>query len=161
LKLDNVDYSHLGTAKSVEITKDDTIILEGSGNKDSINDRKELIRESLENTTSEYEKGKLRERLAKLSGGVAVIHCGGASEVEVSEKKDRITDALNATRAAVESGIVPGGGVALLQAIKSLKDLPTENFDQRQGIKIMESVLKVIAYFDSLLRCMCLFLFFY
>jgi len=142
LKLDNVEFHHLGTAKSVEITKDDTIIMEGSGKKEAIDDRKELIRESLEQTTSEYEKSKLRERLAKLSGGVAVIHVGGASEVEVGEKKDRITDALNATRAAIDSGIVPGGGVALLQATKSLKNIKTDNFDQLQGVKIMENVLK-------------------
>jgi len=116
--------------------------MEGSGKKEAIEDRKELIRESLDQTTSEYEKNKLRERLAKLSGGVAVIHVGGASEVEVSEKKDRVTDALNATRAAIDSGIVPGGGVALLQATKSLKNIKTDNFDQRQGINIMENVLK-------------------
>ncbi len=143
LKIDDVDYSHLGSAKSVEITKDDTIIMDGAGDKHAVDDRKELIRETLQNTTSEYEKGKLRERLAKLSGGVAVIHCGGASEVEVGEKKDRITDALNATKAAVENGIVPGGGVALLQAIKSLKNIKTDNFDQLQGVRIIENVLKV------------------
>ena len=155
LKLDDLDISHLGTAKSIEITKDDTIITEGSGEKEAVEERKELIRDLLDSTTSEYEKGKLKERLAKLSGGIAVIHCGGASEVEVGEKKDRIEDALNATQAAVAGGIVPGGGVALLQASKVLAEMKGENFDQYQGIKILENVLKVcfIFYYFLLLFC--------
>merc|ERR1712118_507224 len=113
----------LGTAKSVTISKDETIILNGAGTTESIAERCELLRDSIESTSSQYEKEKLQERLAKLSGGVAVIKVGGASEVEVGEKKDRVTDALNATRAAVEEGIVPGGGSALLHASKALESV--------------------------------------
>merc|ERR1719231_994575 len=120
LKLENVTEEMLGTAKKVTITKDDTIVLDGAGDKLAIEDRCELIRETVSRTNSEYEKEKLQERLAKLSGGVAVIKVGGGSEVEVSEKKDRFVDALNATRAAVEEGIVPGGGKALLWASTEL-----------------------------------------
>ena len=159
LTLDDLNMSHLGTAKAIDITKDDTIITEGAGAKEVIEERKEFIREMMQQTASEYEKGKLKERLAKLSGGVAVIHCGGASEVEVGEKKDRIEDALNATQAAVASGIVPGGGVALLQASKVLDGVKGNNFDQLQGIKILQSVLKVYFYFIFFIYF--LFLFFY
>jgi len=145
LKLDRVEPQQLGTAKRVEISSDDTIILDGGGSKTSITERCEQIRETIERTTSEYEKEKLKERLAKLSGGVAVLKVGGASEVEVSEKKDRIVDALNATRAAVEEGIVTGGGVALLFASKGLEKIPTANFDQRQGVQIIINALRIPA----------------
>merc|ERR1719460_1786352 len=139
LKLENVTEEMLGTAKKVTITKDDTIVLDGAGDKLAIEDRCELIRETVSRTTSEYEKEKLQERLAKLSGGVAVIKVGGGSEVEVNEAKDRVTDALNATRAAVQEGIVPGGGAALLHASKKLASLSEslENADQRAGVEIV------------------------
>ena len=118
LKLETATVDHLGSAKKITISKDDTLIMHGGGRKEAITERCEMIRELVERTTSEYEKEKLQERLAKLSGGVAVIKVGGGSEVEMGEKKDRIVDALNATRAAVDEGIVPGGGVALLNASK-------------------------------------------
>lgn len=120
LSLENVTEEHLGTCAKIKVSKDDTIILDGAGDKTVINERCELIRESAANSTSDYEKEKLQERLAKLAGGVAVIKVGGASDVEVGERRDRIVDALNATRAAVEQGIVPGGGTALLWASKQL-----------------------------------------
>jgi chaperonin GroEL len=147
LKLENVDWSHLGHAKKVTVSADDTIILDGAGGKESIGERCELIQEAIKTTTSEYEKEKLQERLAKLSGGVAVIKVGGGSEVEVNEKKDRITDALNATRAAVDEGIVPGGGVALLNATKGLDEVASKlaNFDQRIGVQIVKNAIKVPA----------------
>merc|ERR1712176_623988 len=131
-----------GTAKTVTIAKDDTVILDGAGTSAAIEDRCEAIRDSIEATSSEYEKDKLRERLAKLSGGVAVIKVGGSSEVEVAEVKDRLNDALNATKAAVEEGIVPGGGTALLYASKSLSELQAPNFDQKVGIEIVQNALK-------------------
>lgn len=145
VKLDNLDPSALGTAKKVTVSKDDTIILSGGGERGALDERTELIKASIDAAQSEYEKEKLQERLAKLSGGVAVIKVGGASEVDVQEKKDRIVDALNATRAAVEEGIVPGGGAALLYATRILKDLPSENVDYGVGIKIVERALKVPA----------------
>lgn len=145
LKLENLELSQLGSAKRVESTPDDTIILDGAGSPEAIKERCEQIKNQIPNTTSEYEKDKLQQRLAKLSGGVAVLKVGGASEVEVGEKKDRITDALNATRAAVEEGIVPGGGVALLYASRDLDKLPTANFDQRQGVQIIMNALRVPA----------------
>jgi chaperonin GroEL len=147
LKLENVTYDMLGTAKRVTVTKDDTIVLDGAGSSENIEDRCDLLRETIEATSSDYEKEKLQERLAKLSGGVAVIKVGGASEVEVSEKKDRVTDALNATRAAVAEGIVPGGGSALLHASKTLETLKDEvpNFDQKVGIEIMQKALRMPA----------------
>merc|ERR1719160_2125022 len=131
MKLEEVKLGQLGTAKSISITKDDTVILDGAGAKESIEDRCEVIRQAIELTTSEYEKDKMKERLAKLTGGVAVIKVGGASEVEVNEVKDRLNDALNATKAALEEGIVPGGGVALLLAGKKLESLKAENFVQQ------------------------------
>mmetsp|Transcript_11092 Transcript_11092/g.34016 ORF Transcript_11092/g.34016 Transcript_11092/m.34016 type:complete len:581 (-) Transcript_11092:147-1889(-) len=144
MKLEDMSLEHLGTAKKITISKDDTIILNGGGQKKDIEDRCENIRVAIENSTSEYEKEKLQERLAKLSGGVAVIKVGGSSEVEVKEKKDRFTDALNATRAAVEEGIVPGGGTALLAASRDcLKDLKGKNFDQNVGIDIVKKALRV------------------
>ncbi|KAE8698081.1 60 kDa chaperonin 1 [Hibiscus syriacus] len=127
----------------VTVSKDDTVILDGNGDKKSIEVRCEQIRSAIELSTSDYDKEKLQERLAKLSGGVAVLKIGGASEAEVGEKKDRVTDALNATNAAVEDGIVPGGGVALLYASKELDKLPTANFDQKIGVQIIQKALRV------------------
>ena len=134
----------LGSTGSITITKEDTIILNGEGSKDSIAQRCEQIRGVMSDpSTSEYEKEKLQERLAKLSGGVAVIKVGGASEVEVGEKKDRVVDALNATRAAVEEGILPGGGTALLKAAaNALDDVKPANFDQGLGISIVKNAIQ-------------------
>merc|ERR1719482_82829 len=141
MKLETADLSVLGTCKKITISKDDTILLDGAGAKEAIDERCDLLRESIVGTTSEYEKEKLQERLAKLSGGVAVLKVGGATETEVSEKKDRVTDALNATRAAVEEGIVAGGGTALLYASKALDGIATANFDQKVGVDIMRHAL--------------------
>ncbi|KAK7202509.1 chaperonin Cpn60/TCP-1 family [Myxozyma melibiosi] len=142
LKLENISPELLGSCGSVTVTKEDTIILNGEGDKDNIVQRCEQIRAtSADPTTSEYEKEKLQERLAKLSGGVAVIRVGGSSEVEVGEKKDRFVDALNATRAAVEEGILPGGGTALLKASRVLDDVKTSNFDQSLGVAIVKSAI--------------------
>merc|ERR1719237_928919 len=132
----------LGTAKSITITKDDTVVLDGAGSQDELKERCEQIKAAIDVTSSEYEKDKLKERLAKLSGGVAVIKVGGASEVEVNEVKDRLNDALNATRAALEEGIVPGGGTALLHATKRLESLKLENFDQQVGMEAIKAALK-------------------
>jgi len=137
LKLDDVSVEHLGRAKKTRVNADNTIIMDGAGSSAAIAERSDLIRQSIERETSDYQKEKLQERLAKLSGGVAVIKVGGGSEVEVNEIKDRITDALNATRAAVEEGIVPGGGTALLNASKALLNLDLQNFDQNIGVKIV------------------------
>ncbi|KAM7462170.1 hypothetical protein LguiA_030291 [Lonicera macranthoides] len=142
MNLDNVELDMLGSCKKATISKDDTIVLDGAGEKTAIEERCEQIRSAIELSTSDYDKEKLQERLAKLSGGVAVLKIGGASETEVSEKKDRVTDALNATKAAVEEGIVPGGGVALLYASKELDKLPTANFDQKIGVQIIQNALK-------------------
>ena len=141
IKLENVTIQMLGKAKRVTITKDDTTIVGGSGKKPDIEARIAQIKQQIEDTTSDYDKEKLQERLAKLAGGVAVIKVGGATEVEVKEKKDRVDDALNATRAAVEEGIVPGGGVALLWASKSLK-VKGDNEDQEAGINIVRRALQ-------------------
>ncbi len=137
MKLENITLDMLGTAKRVEITKDDTTIIDGSGEKDLIEARAASIRKQIEETSSDYDREKLQERLAKLSGGVAVLRVGGASEVEVKEKKDRIDDALNATRAAVKEGVVAGGGCALLYAGKVLDKLNPANQDQKVGIEIV------------------------
>ena len=137
IKLENVTLDMLGTAKRVTITKDDTTIVDGAGEKADIEARVGQIRRQIEDSSSEYDKEKLQERLAKLAGGVAVIKVGGATEMEVKERKDRVDDALNATRAAVEEGIVAGGGVALLKASKSLDGLKGDNTDQTQGIGII------------------------
>jgi len=146
-KLEDLTLDDLGFAKRIEITSNDTIVLDGQGTKEQIQERCELIKATLEKTTSEYEREKLQERLAKLSGGVALIKVGGASEVEVSEKKDRIVDALNATRAAVEEGIVPGGGVALLYASRDLSELKSPlNVDRNQGVDIIRAALKVRSF---------------
>ena len=145
LKLENVTMDMLGNAKKVTVTKDDTILLGGSGSKDAVNERIVLLKESIDQTKSDYEKEKLQERLAKMTGGVAVIKVGGASEVEVGEKKDRVVDALNATRAAVEEGIVPGGGSTLLHASKKLESLKSSapNMDHKIGIEIVERAVRV------------------
>ncbi|KAK2403747.1 hypothetical protein P8452_09658 [Trifolium repens] len=140
--LEKVDLEMFGSCKKITISKDDTVILDGAGDKKSIEERCDQIRSAVENSTSDYDKEKLQERLAKLSGGVAVLKIGGASEAEVGEKKDRVTDALNATKAAVEEGIVPGGGVALLYASNELSKLPTANFDQKIGVQIIQNALK-------------------
>jgi chaperonin GroEL len=142
IKLENVTVGMLGTAKRVTIDKDNTTIVDGSGTRESIEGRVAAIRQQIENTTSDYDREKLQERLAKLAGGVAVIKVGGASEVEVKERKDRVDDALHATRAAVEEGIVPGGGTALLYATKALEGLKGENDDQTRGIDIIRKALQ-------------------
>ncbi|WFE73655.1 chaperonin GroEL [Roseinatronobacter sp. S2] len=142
MKLESVTMDMLGTAKTIKITKDETTIVDGAGEKAEIEARVTQIRQQIEETTSDYDKEKLQERLAKLAGGVAVIRVGGMSEVEVKERKDRVDDALNATRAAVQEGIVVGGGVALIQAGKSLEGLTGENSDQTVGISIVRKALE-------------------
>ena len=141
IKLENVGMEMLGKAKRVSITKDDTTIVDGAGKKKDIEARVSQIRAQIEDTSSDYDREKLQERLAKLAGGVAVIKVGGATEVEVKEKKDRVDDALNATRAAVEEGIVPGGGVALLRASKNI-DTVGVNDDEKAGIDIVRKALE-------------------
>ncbi|MEO1675773.1 MAG: chaperonin GroEL, partial [Pseudomonadota bacterium] len=142
IKLENVTLDMLGTAKKVAISKDDTTIVDGAGNKDDIEARTGQIRRQIEDTSSDYDREKLQERLAKLAGGVAVLKVGGATEVEVKERKDRVDDALNATRAAVEEGIVPGGGTALLYASKALDGLEGENADQTAGVNIVRRAIQ-------------------
>ncbi len=144
IKLESVTLSMLGTAKRVTIDKDNTVIVDGAGDHDSIKGRTEQIRQQIEHTSSDYDKEKLQERLAKLAGGVAVIKVGGATEVEVKERKDRVDDALHATRAAVEEGIVPGGGTALLYATKALNGLTGVNDDQTRGIDIVRKSLTAL-----------------
>ena len=141
IKLENVTLNMLGRAKRVSIDKDNTTIVDGAGKKKEIEGRINQIKVQIEETTSDYDKEKLQERLAKLSGGVAIIKVGGSTEVEVKERKDRVDDALHATRAAVEEGVVPGGGVALLRAAKVLDELKTENDDQKTGINIVRKAL--------------------
>jgi chaperonin GroEL len=145
IKLENVTLDMLGRAKKVVITKDDTTIVDGAGKKTDIVARVAQIKQQIEDTTSDYDKEKLQERLAKLSGGVAVIKVGGVTEMEVKEKKDRVDDALNATRAAVEEGILPGGGVALLRSLKGLETLKAANDDQQVGINIVRRALQAPA----------------
>ncbi|KAB0459050.1 MULTISPECIES: chaperonin GroEL [Agrobacterium tumefaciens complex] len=142
IKLENVTLNMLGRAKKVAIEKENTTIIDGVGSKAEIDGRVAQIRAQIDETTSDYDREKLQERLAKLAGGVAVIRVGGSTEVEVKEKKDRVDDALHATRAAVEEGILPGGGVALLRAVKSLDGLPTANDDQRVGIDIVRRAIE-------------------
>ena len=142
IKLESVTIDMLGKAKKVTITKDDTTIVEGVGGKDEIEARVAQIKRQIEDTTSDYDKEKLQERLAKLAGGVAVLRVGGSTEVEVKEKKDRVDDALNATRAAADEGIVPGGGIALLKASKILADVKGDNADQNAGIAIIRRALQ-------------------
>jgi chaperonin GroEL len=143
IKLENVTLDMLGAAKRVSITKENSTIVGGAGRKADIEGRCSQIRAQIDETTSDYDREKLQERLAKLAGGVAVLKVGGASEVEVKERKDLVEDALNATRAAVEEGIVPGGGVALLYAIRALEGLKGANHDQTMGVDIVRRALQV------------------
>ena len=145
--LENTTPDMLGSADKVSIDKENTTIVNGKGNKNDIEDRVAQIRKQIEKTTSDYDREKLQERLAKLAGGVAVLYVGAASEVEMKEKKDRVEDALNATRAAVEEGIIPGGGVAFIRAIESLKSLKADNEDEQTGINIVAKAI------ESPLRC--------
>ncbi|MEC8530314.1 MAG: chaperonin GroEL, partial [Pseudomonadota bacterium] len=142
IKLENVTLDMLGTAKKVNITKEETTIVNGAGKKGDIQGRCNQIRAQIDETSSDYDREKLQERLAKLAGGVAVIRVGGATEVEVKEKRDRVEDAMNATRAAVEEGIVPGGGTALLRAGRALDKLTPANDDQRVGVEIVRKALQ-------------------
>ncbi len=137
LSLEKVELTDLGTAKKIQINKENTVIVDGAGSADAIRNRVEQIRRQIEETSSDYDREKLQERVAKLSGGVAVIKVGAATEIEMKEKKARVEDALHATRAAVEEGIVPGGGVALVRAIASIKDLKGSNHDQTIGVNIL------------------------
>jgi chaperonin GroEL len=141
IKLDTVTIAMLGRAKKVMIDKENTTIVNGAGKKSEIADRVSQIKAQIEETTSDYDKEKLQERLAKLAGGVAVIRVGGATEVEVKERKDRVDDAMHATRAAVEEGVLPGGGVALLRASEALKKVKTQNDDQKTGVEIVRKAL--------------------
>jgi chaperonin GroEL len=145
IKLENVTLNMLGRAKKVTIDKDNTTIVDGAGKKSDIEGRIRQIKQQVEETTSDYDKEKLQERLAKLAGGVAVIRVGGATEAEVKERKDRVEDAMHATRAAVEEGILPGGGVPLLRAVKALDRLNVENEDQRAGVRIVRKALEAPA----------------
>lgn len=141
-KLEGADLNYLGTAASVTIDKDNTTIVGGKGKKEDITARVNQIKAQIETTTSDYDKEKLQERLAKLSGGVAVLYIGAATEMEMKEKKDRVDDALHATRAAVEEGIVPGGGIAYIRAIESLEKLKGLNEDETTGIAIVKRALE-------------------
>jgi len=141
-KLENADLSYLGTAEKIIVDKDNTTIINGAGSTDEIKARVGQIKSQIESTTSDYDKEKLQERLAKLSGGVAVLYIGAASEVEMKEKKDRVDDALHATRAAVEEGIVAGGGVAFIRAVAALADLKGENEDENTGIQIIRRAIE-------------------
>jgi chaperonin GroEL len=145
IKLDKVTVDMLGRAKKVLIDKENTTIIHGAGKKADIEARVNQIKTEIEETTSDYDREKLQERLAKLAGGVAVIRVGGATETEVKERKDRVDDAMHATRAAVEEGILPGGGVALLRAVEALKRLRPENEDQRHGVEIVRKALQTPA----------------
>ena len=141
IKMENVTLAMLGRAKKVMIDKENTTIVSGAGKKADIEARVNQIKAQIDETTSDYDREKLQERLAKLAGGVAVIRVGGATETEVKERKDRVDDAMHATRAAVEEGIVPGGGVALLRASEHLKGLRTKNDDQKTGVEIVRKAL--------------------
>jgi chaperonin GroEL len=143
IKLENVTLDMLGQAKRVRVEKENTTIIDGGGRKDDIQGRCTQIRQQIEETTSDYDREKLQERLAKLAGGVAVIRVGGATEVEVKEKKDRVEDAMHATRAAVEEGVVAGGGAALLYAIRALEQVKPTNNDQKVGIDIVKRALQM------------------
>jgi chaperonin GroEL len=145
IKLENVTLDMLGRSKRVRIEKENTTVIDGAGKKKDIEGRIAQIKAQIEDTTSDYDREKLQERLAKLAGGVAIIRVGGNTEVEVKERKDRVDDAMHATRAAVEEGVVAGGGVALLQAIKALAKLKPENDDQRVGIEIVRRALQAPA----------------
>jgi chaperonin GroEL len=141
IKLENVTLAMLGRAKKVVIDKENTTIVDGAGRKADIEARVQQIKTEIEETTSDYDREKLQERLAKLAGGVAVIRVGGATEVEVKERKDRVDDAMHATRAAVEEGILPGGGVALLRAVKALDRIKVDNEDQKHGLEIVRKAI--------------------
>ncbi len=145
IQLENVTLDMLGTAKRVSITKDETTVVDGAGKKKDIEARCSQIRAQVEDTTSDYDREKLQERLAKLAGGVAVIRVGGATEIEVKERKDRVDDAMHATRAAVEEGILPGGGAALVYAIRALDEIKPVNDDQRMGVNIVRRALETPA----------------
>ena len=145
IKLENVTLAMLGKAKKVMIDKENTTIVNGAGKKKDIEERITQIKAQIEETTSDYDREKLQERLAKLAGGVAVIRVGGATEVEVKERKDRVDDAMHATRAAVEEGVLPGGGVALLRATETLKKIRTQNDDQKTGVEIVRKALQAPA----------------
>jgi chaperonin GroEL len=145
IKLENVTLAMLGKAKKVMIEKENTTIVNGAGKKKDIEDRITQIKAEIEETTSDYDREKLQERLAKLAGGVAVIRVGGATETEVKERKDRVDDAMHATRAAVEEGVLPGGGVALLRATEALKKVHTTNEDQKHGVEIVRKALSTPA----------------
>jgi chaperonin GroEL len=145
IKLDHVKLDMLGKAKKVMIDKENTTIVNGACKKKDIEGRVAQIKAEIEETTSDYDREKLQERLAKLAGGVAVIRVGGATEVEVKERKDRVDDAMHATRAAVEEGILPGGGVALLRATEALKKVRTQNDDQKHGVDIVRKALSAPA----------------
>jgi chaperonin GroEL len=145
IKLESVTLKMLGRAKKVMIDKENTTIVSGAGDKKEIQERVAQIKAQIEETTSDYDKEKLQERLAKLAGGVAVIRVGGATEVEVKERKDRVDDAMHATRAAVEEGILPGGGVALLRAVEVLKKVKTSNDDQKTGVEIVRKAVQAPA----------------
>ena len=148
IKLENVTLDMLGRAKRVVIEKENTTIVDGAGSKDEIQGRIAQIKAQIEETTSDYDREKLQERLAKLAGGVAVIRVGGATEIEVKERKDRVDDAMHATRAAVEEGVVAGGGVALLRAIKALDGVKPANDDQRVGVEIVRKAIAVAGAAD-------------
>jgi chaperonin GroEL len=142
MKLETTTIEMLGTAEKITINKDNTTIVNGAGAKEAIVSRVSQIKAQIETTTSDYDKEKLQERLAKLAGGVAVLYIGAASEVEMKEKKDRVDDALSATRAAIEEGIVPGGGVAYIRAISALDGLKGENEDETTGIEIIKRAIE-------------------
>jgi chaperonin GroEL len=146
VKLEDIQLQDFGKVGEVVITKDDTLLLKGAGQKSDIDRRVGQIKEQIENSSSEYEKEKMQERMARLASGVAVLKIGGSSEVEVNEKKDRVTDALNATRAAVEEGIVPGGGTALLRCLPTLDGIEIANEDQKKGVEIVKYALKQPAF---------------
>ena len=141
-KMENTTIDMLGTCEKVEIDKDNTTIVNGAGTKDDIVARTNQIKAQIETTTSDYDKEKLQERLAKLAGGVAVLYVGAATEVEMKEKKDRVDDALAATRAAVEEGIIPGGGVAYIRAAEALDENSGANEDENTGIKIVKRAIE-------------------
>jgi chaperonin GroEL len=141
IKLENVTLDMLGQAKRVRVEKENTTIIDGAGKKEDIEGRIAQIKQQIEETTSDYDREKLQERLAKLAGGVAVIRVGGSTEIEVKEKKDRVDDAMHATRAAVEEGVVAGGGAALLYAIRALENLKPANNDQKVGVDIVKKAL--------------------
>jgi chaperonin GroEL len=149
MKLEDAKLEYLGKAEKVNIDKDNTTIVNGAGKKSEITGRVNQIKAQIDVTTSDYDKEKLQERLAKISGGVAILYIGAATEVEMKEKKDRVDDALHATRAAVQEGIIPGGGVAYIRAIEALKNVATDNDDQSTGVNIirlaLESPLRTIA----------------